>query len=113
MQENIINLSILATFYDFLVGSIHCLFLIWRYKIKIVHARSYPPSLIALFCKKIFGTKFIFLISSNFGRMKDVDGDIWKKDDFIYKITKSLEKSFILQLIISFGLTNAAVKEIN
>ena len=41
-----------------------------------------------------------------------VDGDIWKKDDFIYKIVKSLEKSFILNADILFH-TNAAVKEIN
>lgn len=104
--------SILATFYDLFIGSIHCLFLIWRYKIKIVHARSYPPSLIALFCKKIFGTKFIFDMRG-FWADERVDGDIWKKDDFIYKIAKSLEKSFILHADHIVSLTNAAVKEIN
>ena len=38
-----------------------------------------------------------------------LDGDIWKKDDFIYKIVKSLEKSFILNADHIVSLTNAAV----
>jgi glycosyltransferase involved in cell wall biosynthesis len=102
--------SILATAYDLLAGIVHCSFLVWRYKIKVVHARSYPPALIALFFKKFFGIKFLFDMRG-FWADERVDGNIWKKDSQVYRITKSLEKSFIINSDHIISLTNAAVNE--
>ena len=102
--------SILATSYDLLAGIIHCSYLVWRYKIKIIHARSYPPAFIALFLKKFFGVKFLFDMRG-FWADERVDGNIWNKDTHVYRITKSLEKSFITNSDHIISLTNAAVNE--
>jgi len=102
--------SILATSYDLLAGIIHCSYLVWRYKIKVVHARSYPPALIALFLKKFFGIKFLFDMRG-FWADERVDGNIWNKDSQIYRVTKSLEESFIVNSDHIISLTNAAVNE--
>jgi glycosyltransferase involved in cell wall biosynthesis len=104
--------SILATAYDLFAGVIHCSYLVWRHKIKIIHARSYPPALIALFLKKFFGIKFIFDMRG-FWADERVDGNIWKRESQIFKITKLLEKSFISNADHIISLTNAATVEIN
>ena len=104
--------SILATAYDLFAGIIHCSYLVMRYRIKVIHARSYPPALIALFFKKFFGIKFIFDMRG-FWADERVDGDIWKKDSQIFKVTKRLEKSFITNADHIISLTHAAVNEIN
>jgi len=103
--------SIFATSYDLLAGFVHCSYLVWRYKIKVVHARSYPPALIALFLKKFFGIKFLFDMRG-FWADERVDGNIWNKDSQIYRVTKSLEESFIVNSDHIISLTNAAVNEI-
>ncbi len=102
--------SLLATFYDLFIGIIHCSYLIWKYDIKIIHARSYPPALIALVLKKLFGIKFIFDMRG-FWADERVDGEIWKKDSRIFKVTKWLERSFILNADHIVSLTHAAVNE--
>lgn len=102
--------SIFATSYDLLAGIFHCSYLVWRYKIKVVHARSYPPAFIALLLKKLFGIKFLFDMRG-FWADERVDGNIWKKDSQTYRITKSLEKSFITNSDHIISLTNAAVNE--
>jgi glycosyltransferase involved in cell wall biosynthesis len=104
--------SILATGYDLFAGLIHCSYLVLRYKIKVIHARSYPPALIALLLKKFFGIKFIFDMRG-FWADERVDGNIWKRDSQIFKITKLLEKSFISNSDHIISLTNAATVEIN
>jgi len=103
--------SMLATSYDLLAGIIHCSYLIWNHKIKVIHARSYPPALIALFFKKFFGIKFIFDMRG-FWADERVDGNIWNRKSLVFKITKSLEKSFIENADHIISLTNAAVSEI-
>tara|TARA_B100000575_G_scaffold252819_1_gene221000 strand:- start:1072 stop:2256 length:1185 start_codon:yes stop_codon:yes gene_type:complete len=103
--------SILATAYDIVAGFIHCSYLVWKHKINIIHARSYPPALLALFLKYLFGVKFIFDMRG-FWADERVDGNIWTKDSFIYKLTKKLERSFILNADHIISLTNAAVEEI-
>lgn len=52
--------SALATAYDVAIGFCISFYLAIRNNIKIVHARSYVPSVIALGLKKIFKTRFIF-----------------------------------------------------
>lgn len=103
--------SIFATAYDIFAGLIHCSYLVWKHKITIVHARSYPPALLALFLKYLFGVKFIFDMRG-FWADERVDGNIWLKDSYIYKLTKRLERLFILNADHIISLTNAAVREI-
>lgn len=104
--------SIFATSYDLLAGIIHCSYLVLRYKIKIIHARSYPPTLIAFALKKLFGIKFIFDMRG-FWADERVDGNLWEQDSLLFKITKALEKKFILNADHIVSLTHAAVHEIN
>lgn len=103
--------NLIATFYDLFTGLIHCSYLIFKYKIKIIHARSYPPAVIALILKKLFGVTFIFDMRG-FWADERVDGNIWKKDSLIYHLTKSLEKSFIKNSDHIVSLTYAGVEEI-
>jgi glycosyltransferase involved in cell wall biosynthesis len=103
--------STIATFYDLFIGLIHSSYIIYKYKIKIVHARSYPPTLIAMILKTFFGVKFIFDMRG-FWADERVDGNIWRKESIIYKFTKFLEKSFIKRADHIISLTHEAVKEI-
>lgn len=103
--------SLISTFYDLAIGIIHCSYLIWRHDIKVIHARSYPPALIAVVLKKIFGIKFIFDMRG-FWADERLDGGIWKKDSAIFKVTKKLEKSFLINADHIVSLTYAAVNEI-
>ena len=103
--------SLISTFYDLAIGIIHCSYLVWRHDIKVIHARSYPPALIAVALKKIFGIKFIFDMRG-FWADERVDGEIWKKDSAIFKATKKLEKLFLLNADHIVSLTHAAINEI-
>jgi glycosyltransferase involved in cell wall biosynthesis len=104
--------SVLATFYDLVAGVFHCSYIVWKNKIKIIHARSYPPALIALVLKKLFGIKFIFDMRG-FWADERVDGNLWNRESMVFKITKALEKSFILNADHIVSLTHVAVDEIN
>ena len=104
--------SFLSTFYDLFFGTLHCSYLVWRYQIKIIHARSYPPALIALVIKKLFGIQFIFDMRG-FWADERIDGELWESDSKIYKLTKWFEKKFLLDADHVVSLTNAAVKEIS
>lgn len=103
--------TLLSTFYDLAIGIIHCSYIVWKHEIKIIHARSYPPALIAVVLKKIFGIKFIFDMRG-FWADERVDGGIWKKDSGIFKATKKLEKFFLLNADHIVSLTHAAINEI-
>ncbi len=103
--------TVLATAYDIFAGLFHCSYLVWKHKITIIHARSYPPALLACFLKYLFGVKFIFDMRG-FWADERVDGNIWSKDSFIFKLTKRLEKLFILNADHIISLTYAAVREI-
>ena len=103
--------SLISTFYDLVIGIIHCSYLLWKHDIKVIHARSYPPALIALVLKKLFGIKFIFDMRG-FWADERIDGEIWKNDSAIFKATKKLEKSFLINADHTVSLTYAAVNEI-
>ena len=49
-----------ATAYDIAAGTLVALQIALRLKVKIVHARSYVPALIALALKRIAGVRFLF-----------------------------------------------------
>jgi len=100
----------LATSFDILLGFIKSLYLVIRYKVDIVHARSYVPALIALFLKKFTGIKFIFDMRG-FWADERVDGGIWLESSYLYKISKWLEKKFLLNADHVVSLTEAGVDE--
>ena len=101
----------LATAYDILIGIIYATFLIFRFNIKIIHARSYVPSVIALTIKKIIRIKFIFDMRG-FWADERVDGGIWKNNSLLYKLAKWFEKKFIINSDHIVSLTNSGIEEI-
>ena len=86
-------------------------FIVISNNIKIIHARSYAPSLIAYFFKKIMGIYFIFDMRG-FWADEKIESFIWKKNSLIYKITKYFEVKFFLNADKIISLTKIGVDEI-
>lgn len=101
-----------ASVFDLISCLLVSIYLTLRYRIKIIHARNAPFTLIAMLLKMIFGTRFIFDMRG-FWADERVDGGLWKKDGLLYKVNKWLEKHYFLKADTVVVLTDAAVKEIN
>lgn len=82
--------KIISSFYDIIMCLILSFFLLLRFKINIVHSRSYLPTFVAMILKYIFKFKLIFDMRG-FWADERVDGNIWSKKSIIYKITKRIE----------------------
>ena len=103
--------AVISTFYDLLRGLLAGIFLKLRYKIEIVHARSYVAALIALWLKDIFKIKFIFDMRG-FWADERVDAGIWKRGSMIYGIAKRFERSYLQRADCVVSLTHAGVDEL-
>jgi hypothetical protein len=84
-----------ATFWDIAVGMAVGFALVLKHRIELIHARSYVPSLIALWLKKVFKSKFLFDMRG-FWADEKVDARSWSEAGALYRITKRLEKSLLL-----------------
>jgi glycosyltransferase involved in cell wall biosynthesis len=102
--------SVLATAFDILLGILIAYYLTLKHQVKIVHARSYVPSVIALSLKKVFGLKFVFDMRG-FWADERVDGGLWPKDSRLYRTAKWFERRFLLSADRVVSLTHAAVDE--
>lgn len=102
----------LATLWDIVFGIALGLWLVSRYKLNIVHARSYVASVIALTLKHITGAKYIFDMRG-FWADERVDGGLWPNGGRLYRIAKWFERKFLLNADVVVSLTQAAVDEIN
>ena len=100
-----------ATAYDIAVGTLVALRLVLRLKVKIVHARSYVPALVALAVKRVAGVKFLFDMRG-FWADERVDGGLWPKNGRLYRIAKDLERRFLEAADHVVTLTNAGAREI-
>jgi glycosyltransferase involved in cell wall biosynthesis len=100
--------SVIATIFDIAIGFTTSLFLAIRYRIDIVHARSYVPSVIALMVKAVTGARFIFDMRG-FWADERADGGVWGHQSLIYRIVKWLERRFLLGADVVVSLTHAAV----
>ena len=103
--------SALATFYDLIQGICVAIYAVMKYKIKIIHARSYVASVIALIMKKTLKVKFIFDMRG-FWADERVDGGLWPKDGRMFRVAKWFEKCFLLNADRVVSLTRVAVDEI-
>jgi glycosyltransferase involved in cell wall biosynthesis len=100
----------IATLWDIFHATVLSFWLVLRYNLKIVHARSYVASVSALILKKLFGVYYIFDMRG-FWADERIDGEIWPKNGYLYRMTKQLEKSFLLNADIVISLTHRAVIE--
>lgn len=102
--------SALATLFDIFTGIVVGSYLVMRHRIKIVHARSYVSSVIALLLKKILGVKYIFDMRG-FWADERIDGGIWPKGSRLYRVAKWFEKKFLLNADVVVSLTHTAVQD--
>lgn len=103
--------SALATAWDILRGTVLATWLILTRHLRIVHARSYVASVIALLVKWIPGTRFLFDMRG-FWADERVDGDLWRREGRMYRIAKWFERQFLLGADHVVSLTAAGVDEI-
>ncbi|HET7663228.1 MAG TPA: glycosyltransferase [Rhodanobacteraceae bacterium] len=99
-----------ATAFDIFVGALAGLWLTWRHGVRIVHARSYVPAVMALIIKRLTGAKFLFDMRG-FWANERVDGGLWPRDGRLYRVAKRLERRFLLDADHVVSLTHAAVRE--
>lgn len=102
--------SALATAWDVMVGVVAGLWLAWRHRLSIVHARSYVPALMALVLKRLAGLRFLFDMRG-FWADERVDGRLWPRDGHMYRIAKWCERRFLLNADHVVSLTHAGVAE--
>jgi glycosyltransferase involved in cell wall biosynthesis len=104
--------SALATSWDITCGTVLGLWLVLRNRLRIVHARSYVPSVMALAIKRITGIKFLFDMRG-FWADERVDGNLWSRHSSLYRVAKGFERRFLLAADHVVSLTHAAVSEIH
>jgi glycosyltransferase involved in cell wall biosynthesis len=84
-----------------------CTYLSLRHKIQVVHTRSYVPSVIALFLRRL-GLRFIFDMRG-FWADERVDAGNWSKQSAVYRGAKWFERRFLLSADVVVSLTRAGV----
>lgn len=102
--------SALATAFDIAQGVVVGAWAVMRHRVRIVHARSYVPSVIALALKKLFGLKYIFDMRGLWADER-VDGGLWPAGGRLYRVAKWFERRFLLNADCVVSLTQAAVDE--
>jgi glycosyltransferase involved in cell wall biosynthesis len=102
--------SSLATAWDIAQGIAVALWLIVRHRLRIVHARSYVSSVMALVLKRLTGAKFLFDMRG-FWADERLDGGLWPRDGRMYRVAKGFERRFLLAADHVVSLTHAAVRE--
>ena len=99
-----------ATAYDICQGIFLGAWIVRRYHVEIVHARSYVASVVALFLKKVFGVKFVFDMRG-FWADERVDAGFWARSGRMYRVSKWFERKFLLAAARVVSLTHAGVAE--
>jgi glycosyltransferase involved in cell wall biosynthesis len=102
--------SALATAWDIACGIALGLWLVARHRLRIVHARSYVPSVIALALKRLTGVKYVFDMRG-FWADERVDGGLWPRSGRMFGVAKGFERRFLLAADHVISLTQAAVRE--
>jgi glycosyltransferase involved in cell wall biosynthesis len=101
--------SLPATAYDVSVGLAVCTYLALRYRVQIVHARSYVAAVIALSLRRRLGTRFVFDMRG-FWADERVDAGNWSADSRVYKAGKAYERRFLTGADVVVSLTRAGVR---
>lgn len=102
--------SAVATSWDIGIGILSGLWLVLRHRLRIVHARSYVPAVVALALKQLTGANFVFDMRG-FWADERVDGGLWPRDGRMYRVAKWFERRFLLNADHVVSLTHAAVAE--
>lgn len=86
--------SFVATLFDAIQGFIQSASIVRSEGSAMVHARSYVPAMIGLWVQRMFGIRLLFDMR---GMMADeyVDAGNWKRDGFLYRLTKRMERRLL------------------
>lgn len=103
--------SALATAWDIAQGTAVGLWLVLRHRLRIVHARSYVASVMALAIKRFTGAKYVFDMRG-FWADERVDGGLWPSEGRMFRVAKGFERRFLLGANHVVSLTHAAVREL-
>ena len=103
--------SSVATTWDIGVGTLSALWLVLRYRIGLVHARSYVSAVMAWVVTRLTGTKFLFDMRG-FWADERVDGGLWPRNGRMYRVAKWFECRFMLSADHVVSLTHAGLREI-
>lgn len=104
--------SALATLWDVGAGAVLGVRLARRHGLRIVHARSYVPSAMALVVLWATSGKFLFDMRG-FWADERVDGGLWPRDGRMYRVAKWFERRFLLSADHVVSLTRAGVAEMH
>jgi len=83
-----------ATVFDIMAGILAGLYIVISKKIDIIHSRATVPAVIGYVIARLTGKKVIFDVR---GLMAEeyIDGGIWKRNSFLYKVTLYIEKKLL------------------
>ena len=97
-----------ATMFDIAQGLGKAIRVAVKHKVRVVHARSYVPGLIALGVKRAVGARFLFDIRG-FWAEERTDGGLWPEGGRIYRVAKRVERSLLLGADWIVTLTESSV----
>jgi glycosyltransferase involved in cell wall biosynthesis len=102
---------VLSTIYDLWNGFRTARALFKAKKFRIVHARSYPMTLLAMLLKKRFGAQVIFDMRG-FWADERLESGSWSRSGPMYRFFKNVERCSLQRADAVVSLTRAAVDEI-
>ncbi len=104
--------SALATAYDIIAGSLAAASIVKRYRLGVVHARSYVAALMALYAKRVAGAKLLFDMRG-FWADERVEGQLWAANGKLFRAAKNVERKLLLGADEVVTLTHASAREIS
>lgn len=102
------RVSPVATAFDLAAGLRQARRLVRRRSFDLVHARSYPPALLAWRLERSDPLPFIFDMRGLYAEER-VDGGLWARDGLLYRGTKKLEARFLRDAAAVVTLTQASL----
>lgn len=103
--------SLAATAFDLAVGTIIGGWICVRRRAGIVHARSYPPAVIALVLKLLLRRRFLFDMRGLWADQR-VECGALRADSLAYRLAKWFERRFLTSADAVVSLTKAAISVI-
>jgi glycosyltransferase involved in cell wall biosynthesis len=97
-----------ATVYDIAAGTLAALRIVRRHRVRLVHARSYLPAMIALGVKRMAGIPYLFDMRGLWADER-VDGGLWPAGGAVYRTVKSLERVLLAEAAHVLTLTHASI----
>lgn len=97
-----------ATLFDVLHGMVRALWIALRSRVRLVHARSYIPGVIALPVRILTGARFLFDMRG-FWADERTDGGLWRTDGRLYRSAKKVERTLLRTCDHIVTLTHSSV----